>query len=188
MALIKCPECKKNVSETAESCPNCGHKFSQREINDLIEKKRKADKQRGIGCLVVIAFIIITNVIAYFAVQNQEKGKSASNKQTKQAENPKPKVYKVMYEITGTTSEIDVTYSNLAADGDTAQDNGMKVPWRVSFKIPAGAGNMFLYVSAQNKTEYGCVTAKIYLDGVLWKENQSCGEYSIVTTSGNLSF
>lgn len=30
MALIKCPECGKNISENAKSCPNCGY-----EINTL---------------------------------------------------------------------------------------------------------------------------------------------------------
>ena len=25
MALIKCPECKKDISDKAEVCPNCGY-------------------------------------------------------------------------------------------------------------------------------------------------------------------
>ena len=25
MALIKCPECGKEISDTAKSCPNCGY-------------------------------------------------------------------------------------------------------------------------------------------------------------------
>ena len=25
MALIKCPECGKEISDAAESCPNCGY-------------------------------------------------------------------------------------------------------------------------------------------------------------------
>ena len=27
MALIPCPECQKQISDTAESCPNCGYKI-----------------------------------------------------------------------------------------------------------------------------------------------------------------
>lgn len=27
MALIKCPECNKEISDTAKRCPNCGYKF-----------------------------------------------------------------------------------------------------------------------------------------------------------------
>ena len=29
MALIKCPECKGQVSDTAESCPHCGYIISK---------------------------------------------------------------------------------------------------------------------------------------------------------------
>ena len=45
MALIKCPECgRENVSDTAESCPNCGYG-----IKDYFEKKKKQQqKQFGI--------------------------------------------------------------------------------------------------------------------------------------------
>jgi hypothetical protein len=28
MALIKCPECAKPISQTAESCPSCGYKLN----------------------------------------------------------------------------------------------------------------------------------------------------------------
>lgn len=28
MALIKCPECKKNISTTVDTCPHCGYKLS----------------------------------------------------------------------------------------------------------------------------------------------------------------
>lgn len=27
MALIRCPECGKQVSDTAKACPNCGYDF-----------------------------------------------------------------------------------------------------------------------------------------------------------------
>lgn len=27
MALIKCPECNHEVSDTAKNCPNCGYKL-----------------------------------------------------------------------------------------------------------------------------------------------------------------
>lgn len=29
MALIKCPECNHDMSDTADFCPNCGYKFKQ---------------------------------------------------------------------------------------------------------------------------------------------------------------
>jgi ribosomal protein L32 len=32
MAIVKCPECKKEISETAEVCPDCGYKREKNEI------------------------------------------------------------------------------------------------------------------------------------------------------------
>ena len=29
MALVKCPECKKEVSDTAETCPHCGYRLKK---------------------------------------------------------------------------------------------------------------------------------------------------------------
>ena len=37
MALIKCPECKKEVSDKAEVCPHCGYPL----------RKRKDEKSEG---------------------------------------------------------------------------------------------------------------------------------------------
>jgi ribosomal protein L37E len=57
MALIKCPECgRENVSDTAESCPDCGYgikeHFAEIERQKELEKirieneKRKEEQQR----------------------------------------------------------------------------------------------------------------------------------------------
>ena len=29
MALINCPECKREISDTARSCPHCGYSFEK---------------------------------------------------------------------------------------------------------------------------------------------------------------
>ena len=34
MALIKCPECKKDISDKAEVCPNCGYELKS--ANDSV--------------------------------------------------------------------------------------------------------------------------------------------------------
>jgi DNA-directed RNA polymerase subunit RPC12/RpoP len=60
MALIKCPECKKEISDTTQACPNCGY--------DLKASKRKLDQAKaakgcgqgcGIGCLVIFVIAVI---------------------------------------------------------------------------------------------------------------------------------
>lgn len=43
MALHKCPECRHKISETAESCPNCGFSFKQA---DLEIYKQKLEQRR----------------------------------------------------------------------------------------------------------------------------------------------
>lgn len=41
MALVKCPECKKNISNTAPSCPHCGHVLTSedRKVKSSVTKK-----------------------------------------------------------------------------------------------------------------------------------------------------
>ena len=41
MALINCPECGKEISEHAETCPHCGYS-----IKDYFEKKKQEEKQK----------------------------------------------------------------------------------------------------------------------------------------------
>ena len=36
MALIKCPECGHDVSDTAETCPNCGYRLKEKTTIHLI--------------------------------------------------------------------------------------------------------------------------------------------------------
>ena len=70
MALIKCPECDKKVSDKAESCPHCGYSFKKKiEINNekLKELKGKWDNKYLIIILIVL-------VIVYFLFFNNSKG------------------------------------------------------------------------------------------------------------------
>lgn len=55
MALIKCPECNKEISDTAKRCPSCGYKFP-------IKNKRTI----CIICFVIIAIIIIISSIILY--------------------------------------------------------------------------------------------------------------------------
>lgn len=38
MALIKCPECGKEVSDSVRFCDNCGHKFSETVVDVVSEQ------------------------------------------------------------------------------------------------------------------------------------------------------
>ena len=50
MALVTCPECSQKVSDTADSCPQCGYDFKG--------EKKKKDTASGCGCLIVIVAVL----------------------------------------------------------------------------------------------------------------------------------
>jgi len=67
MALITCPECKKKISETAVSCPNCGYQLTQEKVAEI---KKKEDQVRGLGCLAVIVILVIFYMMGFFSSDN----------------------------------------------------------------------------------------------------------------------
>lgn len=63
MALIKCPECGKEISEKAQSCPHCGHPMQviipnhQRQAPPTIASS--PSNKKGHGCLVTVLIILL---------------------------------------------------------------------------------------------------------------------------------
>lgn len=55
MTLIICPECKKNISDTADSCPKCGYKLTPEKIAELKEKQ-KINPLLAFFILVIVIF------------------------------------------------------------------------------------------------------------------------------------
>lgn len=69
MALIKCPECDKKVSDKAEGCPHCGYSFKKKiEIND---EKLKELKGKWNNKYLIIILVVL--VIGYFLFFNGSK-------------------------------------------------------------------------------------------------------------------
>jgi len=74
MALIDCPECSKEVSESAASCPHCGHPIGKvqpqykgppvdcRHCGGALKKKKEA-KSEAAGCLISIIGLALTYFI-----------------------------------------------------------------------------------------------------------------------------
>lgn len=90
MALIKCPECRKKISDQCDNCPHCGYPVKANiedkvqveekiEINDVVEKKKEAiipkkllkerkpinKKKLVIVISVVVALLVLGSIIGY---------------------------------------------------------------------------------------------------------------------------
>ncbi|MGN1480728.1 zinc-ribbon domain-containing protein [Porcipelethomonas sp.] len=74
MALIKCPECEKEISDTTNSCPHCGYKlsndsnFKKTEIHSLPAKKGVGAYNLFIGIFVLIISIITMFLFGIFGI------------------------------------------------------------------------------------------------------------------------
>jgi hypothetical protein len=74
MALITCPECKKQISETVKSCPHCGYVFTDGETTTI--KKNESNVK------IVFFIILIVGIFVLFKVctgGNNRTGDSVVN-------------------------------------------------------------------------------------------------------------
>ena len=67
MALIKCNECGKEVSDKANTCPNCGAPITEDEIKKEIKAGIYVTKKLAIVLIVALSLIILcTFIFGYF--------------------------------------------------------------------------------------------------------------------------
>ena len=69
MALIKCPECEKEISDTVKTCPHCGYKL----------RKKAKDNIKTSNKIIIIILIIIILPIVYLLLIGQESRQIALN-------------------------------------------------------------------------------------------------------------
>ena len=60
MSLVKCPECKQKISDSAEACPKCGYK-----IIEIKNKKSSTNQIKIIWSIVGIIFLFILFVYIF---------------------------------------------------------------------------------------------------------------------------
>lgn len=77
MALIKCPECGKEVSDKALSCPNCGYAMTVR-IDENNDERHRESAIGIIGLIFAclgffIPFGIIGGILSYIATSKKDK-------------------------------------------------------------------------------------------------------------------
>lgn len=74
MALITCPDCGREFSETASVCPQCGYKKRSEEIK---QKTSSGMKNVGIGLLLFALVVLIQFIIIEGIGVNYPKGTNA---------------------------------------------------------------------------------------------------------------
>lgn len=75
MALIKCPECKKKISDVAEKCPNCGKLISDADRENAYKQNKKSKKRKKI-VIIIIAILVVVAIsggVAYYFVKENNK-------------------------------------------------------------------------------------------------------------------
>ncbi len=63
MALIGCPECKKKISDSVTSCPNCGYQITPEKLAEIKKKEKATQNKFASGCLVIILIIAVFYII-----------------------------------------------------------------------------------------------------------------------------
>ncbi len=71
MALIKCPECGKEISDKASNCPNCGNPIAEKQNEATVQTPKVEVKAKegcflqtlNAGCMVIAGIIFIIFLI-----------------------------------------------------------------------------------------------------------------------------
>lgn len=66
MALIKCPECGKEISSSASACPNCGHPVKASAIAPA-QREGPFMQTLNCGCVVIAVLLLFVLVVALIA-------------------------------------------------------------------------------------------------------------------------
>lgn len=130
------------------------------------QPKKKKHTLRNV--LLILLGLTLLGIAGCFALVG-----SAVNEVDKEAKRERV----VVYEVTGTARQVDVSYTT---DGSTstAQENGVKLPWRKEVKV---SGLVPVYQVMGQAMSKGTVACKITVDGEVVKENESRGMGALAT-------
>ncbi|MDY4027897.1 MAG: zinc ribbon domain-containing protein [Butyrivibrio crossotus] len=157
MALIKCPECGKEVSSSAKSCPNCGHPISP-STEKVVEKTVVKEKKKR-GCLsTILLFIVIIAVIGALASGGKDS-KNESNSESS-APNQKATVTEAPKEYTPCTVNqmIQDLDDNAMGASDKYKDQYIEVTGRLGVIDSSGK-----YITLYPDDEYSLIGVQCYI-------------------------
>ena len=67
MALIKCPECSKQISDSAAACPSCAYPINQHQTRQAVQTIEQTSKKWK-GLQVISGLILIIGLFMFFSV------------------------------------------------------------------------------------------------------------------------
>lgn len=88
MALIPCPDCNAQISETAEHCPRCGFKLTQEVVKSIQERERQkqeAEVERARAnwiidrILLVVCACLVLGVAFFFMLPFEKSSHPSSH-------------------------------------------------------------------------------------------------------------
>lgn len=86
MALINCPECNKQVSDSAKMCPHCGYNlldYKQANAKQSSQPIPQPKKKKN-GCLVVVGAIVFISILGAIFGDDDSSEKEAIVSNTEQ--------------------------------------------------------------------------------------------------------
>jgi hypothetical protein len=115
MALINCPECNKEVSDTALTCPNCGYQLKKPQV----KAKPQPTKRKTGGCGTLLLAVVVVVILAFLGglIKNRQLPEKRSTP-TPTVVNPYVKKYAGGYtiEVRGYSGAVVEAYA-LRDDG-----------------------------------------------------------------------
>lgn len=88
---------------------------------------------------------------------------------------------KIEYVVSGSASEILITYSDENSSDKIILADSAKIPWKYNFKIRP---DNFVYLQAKNRTNQGFVSVKIFQNGKVLLEEENDQPFGVATCSG----
>jgi len=166
MALVKCKECEKEVSDKAEKCPNCGAPI------EVKSKSFRLSKSEGGGCLSKIikffgfGLLLLFGYVMFIAPNHGGKGLLESD---------------FTVEISGTSGlRYSGSYMVTSTTGKSASKS-------VEGKVPGQynvTGNI-VSVSFQKKSESGSLKVQILKGGNVVAETETSAAYGVASVATN---
>lgn len=195
MALIKCPECKNNISDQADLCPKCGYEINGNNNKSNNKSKNKFDyKYLLIGLLIiVVGFYMLNNRSNNTNTGNDNPTTNPSSNPSTGTTTPATNNGFVIYNDTnlGVSYEIPSTYktyvdsNKLSYVGSNIDNEGPLIPyvvmgWDSTYKKAPDFLNAF---TSELKKVYGNVEitidmlsntiGKYYVYGIQYQYNSS---------------